>query len=49
MLRNQEIDDDAMGFVVSDQLNPAKARVLLQLGLTQTDDVGVIQEYFWTY
>ena len=49
VLRNQEIDDDTMGFVVSDQLNPAKARVLLQLGLTQTDDVGVIQEYFWTY
>ncbi|QEG21322.1 type II asparaginase [Mariniblastus fucicola] len=49
VLRNQEIDDDAKGFVVSDQLNPAKARVLLQLGLTQTDDVGVVQDYFWTY
>lgn len=49
VLRNQEVDDDANGFVVSDQLNPAKARVLLQLGLTQTDDVKTIQEYFWTY
>jgi L-asparaginase len=49
VLRNQEVDDDANGFVVSDQLNPAKARVLLQLGLTQTDDVKAIQEYFWTY
>ena len=49
VLRNQEIDDDAMGFVVSDQLNPAKARVLLQLGLTQTNDTKTIQEYFWTY
>ena len=49
VLRNQEIDDDALGFVVSDQLNPAKARVLLQLGLTQTNDVKEIQEYFWTY
>ena len=49
VLRNQEIDDDALGFVVSDQLNPAKARVLLQLGLTQTNDVGEIQEHFWTY
>lgn len=49
VLRNQEIDDDELGFVVSDQLNPAKARVLLQLGLTQTNDVDTIQEYFWTY
>ena len=49
VLRNQEVDDDATGFVVSDQLNPAKARVLLQLGLTQTDDVKTLQEYFWTY
>ena len=49
VLRNHEIDDDSLGFVVSDQLNPAKARVLLQLGLTQTDDVATIQEYFWTY
>jgi L-asparaginase len=49
VLRNQEVNDDELGFVVSDQLNPAKARVLLQLGLTQTDDVRTIQEYFWTY
>lgn len=49
VLRNQEVDDDMNGFVVSDQLNPAKARVLLQLGLTQTNDVQEIQEYFWTY
>jgi len=49
VLRNQEVDDDATGFVVSDQLNPAKARVLLQLGLTKTNDVKTIQEYFWTY
>lgn len=49
VLRNQEVDDDAAGFVVSDQLNPAKARVLLQLGLTRTNDVKTIQEYFWTY
>ncbi len=49
VLRNKEIDDDANGFVVSDQLNPGKARVLLQLGLTLTRDVTRIQEYFWTY
>jgi len=49
VLRNKEINDDEFGFVVSDQLNPSKARVLLQLGLTQTSEVGQIQEYFWTY
>jgi L-asparaginase len=49
VLRNQEINDDEKGFVVSDQLNPAKARVLLQLGLTQTKNAQTIQEYFWTY
>lgn len=49
VLRNKEIDDDGLGFVVSDQLNPSKARVLLQLGLTLTNDVQQIQEYFWTY
>src|SRR4030095_4060631 len=32
--RNIEIDDDAIGTVVSKDLNPAKARVLLKLGLT---------------
>lgn len=49
VLRNQEVNDDEMGFVVADQLNPAKARVLLQLALTQTDDAATIQEYFRTY
>ena len=49
VLRNQEVNDDDNRFVVSDQLNPAKARVLLQLGLTQTSDVATIQQYFWTY
>lgn len=49
ILRNHEIDDDKMGFVVSDQLNPAKARVLLQLALTRTFDVKEIQDFFWKY
>ncbi len=48
ILRDQEISDSELGFVVSDQLNPAKARVLLQLCLTQTTDVSQIQKYFWT-
>ena len=47
--RNIEIDDDALGFIAADELNPQKARVLLQLGLTQTSDVGALQEMFYTY
>ena len=34
------------GFVASGTLNPQKARVLLQLALTQTKDPKVIQQYF---
>ncbi|MEL7498123.1 MAG: type II asparaginase [Planctomycetota bacterium] len=49
VLRNHEINDDELKFVVSDQLNPAKARVLLQLALTQTNDVQRIQEFFLAY
>ena len=49
VLRNQEVDDDGYGFVVSDQLNPAKARVLLQLALTRSKDAKQIQEFFFAY
>ena len=31
--RNVEIDDDRLKFIVSDELNPAKARILLMLAL----------------
>ncbi|MSU24435.1 MAG: L-asparaginase 2 [Opitutus sp.] len=47
--RNLEIDDDRHGFIVADELNPQKARVLLMLGLTRTCDVGTLQEMFFTY
>lgn len=46
--RNMEIDDIAMGFVTANDLNPQKARVLLQLGLTQTRDTTRLQELFDT-
>ena len=36
--RNIEVDDDKIGTVASMELNPAKARVLLKLALTQTSD-----------
>ena len=36
VLRNNEVNDDKMGFVASGELNPPKSRVLLQLALTKT-------------
>lgn len=47
--RNAEVDDDAYGFVASGRLNPQKARVLLQLALTQTTDPQKIQSFFEKY
>lgn len=36
-------------FITSDNLNPQKARILLQLALTKTDDIKEIQRMFNTY
>jgi L-asparaginase len=49
VLRNNEVNDDEMGFVASGELNPAKSRVLLQLALTKTTDPKRIQAMFYTY
>ncbi len=49
VLRNNEIDDDELGFVASGELNPAKSRVLLQLALTRTSDPARVQEMFDQY
>ena len=47
--RNGEAKDDELDFVVSDTLNPQKARVLLMLALTKTNDTKEIQRMFYTY
>ena len=47
--RNGEVNDDKDNFVVSDNLNPEKARVLLMLALTKTSDPKEIQNIFWEY
>jgi len=47
--RNGEVNDDALGFIAADNLNPQKARILLMLALTATQDAKVIQQYFDTY
>lgn len=44
-----EIDDKSLGFIVADDLNPQKARILLMLALTKAADRDKIQEYFFTY
>lgn len=44
-----EVDDAAYGFVVADDLNPQKARILLMLGLTRTNDPQALQQMFFTY
>jgi L-asparaginase len=49
VLRNNEVNDDKLGLVASDELNPAKSRVLLQLALTKTKDPKAIQQIFYTY
>jgi L-asparaginase len=48
-LRNNEVNDDEMGFVASGELNPPKSRVLLQLALTRTSDPKRIQAMFYEY
>lgn len=47
--RNIEVDDDALGFIASDELNPQKSRVLLMLGLQRTADPAALQAMFFTY
>jgi len=46
-LRNAEVDDDRLGLAASLDLNPAKARILLQLLLSAgVRDIGQVQEAF---
>lgn len=47
--RDAEVDDSKYGFVAAERLNPQKARVLLQLALTQTHDPIKIQAMFDKY
>src|ERR1700736_3797949 len=47
--RNNEVNDDQRDFVVSDTLNPQKARILLTLALTETKDTKELQRIFYEY
>jgi len=47
--RNVEVNDDEMGFVASDELNPQKSRILLSLALLKLRPATEIQNLFTTY
>lgn len=47
--RNIEVDDDRLGFIAADELNPQKARVLLMLALTLTRGPAEVQALFDRY
>jgi len=47
--RNVEVNDDEMGFVASDELNPQKARILLTLALLKPRSNAELQQLFRTY
>jgi L-asparaginase len=46
---HDEINDDQLGTIVSDDLTPQKARILLMLGLTRSRDRQQLQKLFFTY
>lgn len=47
--RNVELDDDKLGFIASDELNPQKSRVLLSLALLKPRKAADIQALFGVY
>jgi L-asparaginase len=47
--RNVEVNDDKLGFIAAMELNPQKARILLMLGLTRTQDLKELQRWFTEY
>lgn len=47
--RNVEVDDDGLGLVASDELNPPKARILLMLALLRERTPAEIQELYFSY
>jgi L-asparaginase len=47
--RNVELDDDKLGFIASDELNPQKARILLTLALLKNRSPKDLQDLFSQY
>jgi glutamin-(asparagin-)ase len=49
VVRNVAAPDDENGWLVVDDQNPQKARILIALATTRTQDVRELQQMFWTY
>ena len=47
--RNSAVNDDQCRFIAADTLSPQKARILLMLALTRTNDPAEIQRMFFEY
>jgi L-asparaginase len=47
--RNVEVNDDEMGFIASNELNPQKSRILLSLALLKPCTSDEIQNLFYNY
>ncbi|MGH9881048.1 MAG: type II asparaginase [Pyrinomonadaceae bacterium] len=47
--RNVEVNDDELGFIASDELNPQKSRILLSLALLNSRSKDDLQKLFMTY
>lgn len=47
--RNVEVNDDKLGFIAAMELSPQKARILLMLGLTRSQDLKTLQRLFSEY
>ncbi|MGF6223173.1 asparaginase [Pseudomonas sp. YL-218 TE3947] len=49
VLRNAEQPDDKYDWVVANDLNPQKARILAMVALSKTNDSKELQRMFWEY
>jgi len=49
VVRNASAPDDENDWIVVDDQNPQKARLLMALALSTTQDTRVLQSIFWTY
>jgi len=49
VVRNVEVDDEKLGFIAAMELNPQKARILLMLGLMNTNEPKKLQDFFMRY
>lgn len=49
VLRNAAVHDDDNDWIAVDDQTPQKARLLMALGLTTTQDAKDLQQLFWTY